>query len=238
MSRRIQVFAHRGASAVAPESTLAAIQEAARAGAHGVELDIQMTQDGRLVVFHDDRLERTTDGAGRVSKTCYARLARLDVGAWFHPRFAGERMLLASQALRLVPRSMLINLELKRTPRRRPLIRRLLGVLRRAGVSRRLIVSSFDERLLGLLQDTRFARALICRERPERSLHRAVRLGCVAWHPQATLVTARRVAQAHAAGLRVNVWTVDRAAEAGRLVRLGVDGLFTNDPSKLVGHMP
>src|SRR3990167_3043170 len=89
-------IAHRGASAVAPESTRAAINAEVRAGAAMIELDVQMTRDGRLVVFHDDRLERTTNGSGRLRATTYARLARLDAGTWFDPRFAGERILLAS----------------------------------------------------------------------------------------------------------------------------------------------
>mgnify|MGYP001573038509 CR=1 FL=1 len=133
MSRRLRsrplIIAHRGASAVAPEGTRAAIRAAVRAGADMVELDVQMTRDGRLVAFHDDRLERTTNGAGRVSDVPYARFARLDAGSWFHARFADERPLLVSQVLRLTPRRMGINLELKRTPRRRALLQRLLRVV-------------------------------------------------------------------------------------------------------------
>ena len=224
------VIAHRGASAVAPESTQAAIREAVRAGADMVELDVQMTRDGRLVVFHDDRLERTTNGTGRVSRRRYASLRRLDAGAWFHPRFRGERILLVSQALRLIPPPVRINLELKRTPRRRALVARLLRAVRRAGVSRRLLLSSFDPALLALLRGHQLTRALICRHHAESSLRQATRLGCDAWHPHRLLVTPERVARAHAAGLRVHVWTVDDRATAQRLLRWGVDGFFANDP--------
>ena len=69
-----------------------------------IELDVQMTRDGRLIIFHDDRVERTTNGAGRVRRMRYAELARLDAGSWFARRFAHERILLVSQALRLLPR--------------------------------------------------------------------------------------------------------------------------------------
>ena len=232
----VLIIAHRGASAVAPESTQAAIRAAARAGARMVELDVQMTRDGRLVIFHDDRLERTTKGRGRLIRHRYAQLARLDAGRWFHPRFSGESILLVSQAVRVIPAWMGVNLELKRTAQRTRLLARLRRVLRRAPVARRLLLSSFDPRLLQPLKGSGFARALICRRDPDRALRQAIRLGCLAWHPFHALVTPRRVARAHAAGLRVHAWTVDDPARARRLIRWGVDGLFTNDPARLTGR--
>ncbi|MBI2104701.1 MAG: glycerophosphodiester phosphodiesterase [Candidatus Omnitrophica bacterium] len=231
--RRILIIAHRGASAVAPEGTRAAIREAARAGARMVELDVQMTRDGRLVVFHDERLERTTNGAGRVREARFRALARLDAGSWFHPRFAGERILLVSQALRLAPARLRINLELKRTTRRAALLRRLVRVIRRARAGRRVLCSSFDPALLRPLRSQRVALALLCREEPDRSLRQAIQLRCAAWHPLHTLATAARITRAHAAGLRVHAWTVDEPARARRLARRGVDGLFTNDPRRI-----
>ena len=235
MSRRgLLIIAHRGASAVAPESTRAAIREAVRAGADMVELDVQLTRDGRLVVFHDDRLERTTNGTGRVASLRYAQLARLDAGSWFHPRFRGESVRLVSQVVPLLPQRMGLNLELKRTTRRAVLLRRLLRVIRRARIGSRLLLSSFDARLLRPLAKIRVARALISRASPDQALGQAIRLGCVAWHPAEALVTPRRIARAHAAGLRVHVWTVDDPSRARRLIRWGVDGLFTNDPARLI----
>ena len=231
--RPVRIIAHRGASAVAPESTRAAIRAAIRAGASMVELDVQMTRDGRLVVFHDERVDRTTDGRGRLQAMTYAQLARLDAGRWFHPRFARERILLVSQVFRLVPKTMRINLELKRTRARGPLVRRLQRLIRRTGTARRVLLSSFDPALLRPLAFAPLARALICRRQPERSLRQAIQLGCAAWHPFYTLVTPQRVARAHAAGLAVHAWTVDRPAIARRLARWGVDGLFTNDPARL-----
>lgn len=231
--RRPTIIAHRGASAVAPEGTRAAIREAVRAGAEMVELDVQMTRDGRLVIFHDDRLERTTSGTGRVAETRYHDLARLDIGTWFHPRFAGERVLLVSQVVRMIPPRMRLNLELKRTARGAALLRGLRRLVRRAGAAGRLLLSSFDPGLLRPLGPAGLARALICRRGADQSLAQAVRLGCVAWHPAHHLVTRARVARAHRAGLRVHAWTVDDPRRARALIRLGVDGIFTNHPARL-----
>jgi len=220
---------------VAPESTSAALREAVRAGAHMVELDVQMTRDGRLVIFHDDRLGRTTGGAGRVISIRYHQLAQLDAGAWFHPRFTGERVLLVSQAIRLIPPPLRINLELKRTVARRAFLERFVRVVRRTRAGTRLLVSSFDPVLLEPLRRSDLALALLCRYDPDRSLRRAIRLGCQAWHPQVAVVSVRRIQRAHAAGLAVNVWTVDDPAQARRLARWGVDGVFTNDPARFRG---
>jgi len=197
-----------------------------------IELDVQLTKDRQLVVIHDDRLERTTNGAGRVSALRYVQLAGLDAGSWFHPRFARERILTVPQVLRVVPRRVGINFELKRTSARQTLLARLRRALVRAS-GRRLLISSFDSALLSPLRGTGFPLALICRTRADHALQQAIRLGCAAWHPFHTLVTPRRLARAHAAGLRVHTWTVDRPVLARRLLRLGVDGVFTNDPARL-----
>lgn len=226
------IIAHRGASAVAPEGTRSAIREAIRAGADMVELDVQMTRDGRLMIFHDDRLERTTDGSGCLSEMRYPQAARLDAGSWFHPRFAGEHVLLVSQAVRLFPQRMRINLELKRTTHRQALLRRFTRVVRWTRVARRLLVSSFDPALLEPLRH-RLRCALLCRREPDRSLRQAVRLGCAAWHPHVSLATPHWIRRAHRAGLKVNVWVVDDPDKARQLLRWGVDGMLTNDPARL-----
>ena len=225
------IIAHRGASAVAPESTAAAINAAVAAAVHMIELDVQMTRDGRLVLFHDARLDRTTNGRGPLRVCRYAQLRRLDAGRWFHPRFAGQRILPASQALRLAPRRIRLNLELKSTARRTALMRRVRRLARGAGP--RVCWSSFDLTLVRALARAGLDRVLISRDHPARELRAALRYGCGAWHPSKDSLTRAALAQAHAAGLRVHVWTVDRVREARRLARWGADGIFTNDPARM-----
>ena len=233
MRLRVWVIAHRGASAVAPESTAAALRAAVGAGADMIEVDVQLTRDGRAVLFHDERMERTTDGCGRLDRLRYREVVRLDAGTWFAPRFAGQRVLLASQALRLMPRSMRVNVELKRTAHPRVLLARLSRVLAAPAARSRVLLSSFVPSLLRPWQRRGWATALICDRDAGGSLTRAARLGCVAWHPQERLATPARIARAHAAGLRVHPWVVDDPARARQLIRCGVDGFFTNDPGRL-----
>ncbi len=230
---RTGVFAHRGASAVAPESTASAITEAVRCRADMIELDVQLSADGRLVIFHDDRLDRTTNGRGLLSRAPYRELARLDAGAWFHPRFAGQRILLASQVLALVPKSIRINFELKRTPRKQLLIETIRRLLTRHHAWSRVLISSFDKDLILPLKGTAARLALITRHQADAGLSLAIEAKLNAWHPFHMLLNSARLQRAHAAGLRVHAWTVDTAAQAEKLIRLGVDGLFTNDPLRL-----
>lgn len=229
----VWIIAHRGASADAPESTAAAIRRAVAIGVDMIELDVQLTRDGRLVIIHDDRLERTTTGRGRVSGRSYRELARLDAGSWFSPRFRGERILLMSQALEVMSRRCRANLELKRTPQPARLIRQFVRGVRRLKATSRVLASSFDLSLLRWLRRAapEIASAALCARQPQPALRQAIALGCVAFHPRAHLVTPSLVEQAHAAGLRVHVWTVDELPEARRLRRCGVDGLFTNRPA-------
>src|SRR5579859_7074609 len=96
---RVTITAHRGASAYAPENTLAAFRLAHDLGADGVELDVHLTADDQLVVLHDDTLDRTTSGSGLVREHAYAEIAALSAGAWFSEAFADERIPLLSQVL-------------------------------------------------------------------------------------------------------------------------------------------
>ena len=107
------VIAHRGDRSAAPENTLPAFQCALSAGADGVELDVRLTQDGQLVVFHDYRLDRTSDGHGRVMDRTLAEVRSLDVGSWFGPAFKSETVPTLDEVFELLPQDFLINVELK-----------------------------------------------------------------------------------------------------------------------------
>ncbi|MBI2885369.1 MAG: glycerophosphodiester phosphodiesterase [Candidatus Omnitrophica bacterium] len=231
------VIAHRGASADAPESTRAAIRLAVAQRADMIELDVQLTRDGRLVIFHDDTLERTTNGHGRLMDHRFREIARLDAGAWRGRRCAGERVLLVSQALRAAG-SCRVNLELKAVPRPAMLLTRLNRVLDWSRARRRVLISSFDPALVRGMRrrEPRMATALLCREHWTASLRQARRLGCAAIHPHISLITSARVRQAHAAGLRVHAWTTDSRQEAARLLAQGVDGVVTNRPARLASR--
>ena len=107
------VIAHRGDVSTAPENTLPAFKNALTAGADGVELDVRLTLDRQLLVFHDHRLDRTSNGTGRVDAATFSQVRSLDVGSWFSPAFTGEAAPTLDEVFELLPRDFLINVEMK-----------------------------------------------------------------------------------------------------------------------------
>lgn len=227
------LFGHRGAMARAPENTLGAFRAAFDDGGDGVELDVQLSGDAVPIVLHDDTLDRTTNLRGLPLRHAAEELDHADAGSWFHG-WQSEKVPRLDEVLRAAPDGAVINVELKGpTPMDLGLERRVLAVIR-AHPRVRVIVSSFHPaQLLAvrrlapevpvglLLSDTSVL--------PLRTGWAAPLLLPDALHPPSSLVDARFMVAARAAGVRVHVWAVRDAADAERLLDLGVDGLIVDD---------
>lgn len=232
------IFAHRGASDIAPENTLAAFQAALDVGADGIELDVTRCATGEIVVIHDETVDRTTNGTGRVSSLPFYALRELDAGSWFGSQFAGERVPMLQEVLDRFGHRLRINIEIKgQSLRGDGLEEEIAEMIRARSLQKKVILSSFNPAALmrarrvapelrrGLLYAPDFpfysriwALPLV---RPE------------ALHPQYTLVDERLVRWAHGRGLRVAAWTVDEPQAMERMIRLGVDMIITNHPRQL-----
>jgi glycerophosphoryl diester phosphodiesterase len=229
------VLAHRGASAEAPENTLAAFRLAMDQGADGFELDVWRCGSGEAVVIHDEEASRTGQSPLRVTRTPLALLRELDVGRWRGEAFRGERIPALSEVLDAFPTAV-VNVEMKSGLVPDPgLAREVVRTIRQRQAEARVVVSSFSVALLaafralapdvatgmlvepGALWLARAAAAI-----------RALRPAAV--HPARQLVTASRMASWRRAGLRVLVWTVDVPDEVERLAAMGVDALVSNVP--------
>jgi glycerophosphoryl diester phosphodiesterase len=233
----VRILGHRGASADAPENTLAAFRLALEQGADGVELDVWRCASGEVVVAHDEDLRRVAGSPLRIPDAPLGALRALDVGAWKGERWRGERVPLLSEVLDALPRAF-VNVELKSRGRDLALAGAAAGALRRAGAAERVVVSSFDWRLLAAfrLAAPEVPVGLLFERRPAWRLRTALAtraLRPAAVHPDRTLATAARVEAWRARGLGVNVWTVDDPAEATRLARAGATALITNVPGKI-----
>jgi glycerophosphoryl diester phosphodiesterase len=232
-------FAHRGASHEAPENTLAAFLLAAELGADGIELDVQLSKDGELVVIHNFALESTTDGQGPVQGKTLAELKELDAGAWFDPVFAGQRLPTLQEVLDTVGQRLLLNIELK-TPslRNDSLAAATVRLLEDNHFQDRVVVSSFNPLVLqrvrrlnpwiplGLLYAPDVP--IILRRAWFRHLLRPAAL-----HPHHSMVDDRYVRWARKRGYRIHTWTVDDPGQMWQLMRQGVDIIITNRPDLL-----
>src|SRR5574341_1433935 len=146
---RILNFAHRGASLLAPENTLAAFELAVKQGADGIELDVRLCRTGEWVVIHDVRLNRTTNGRGLVRAKSIDELRRLDAGSSFHQKFANERIPTLAEVLDWAKGRALLNIEIKSLARPAERAEQsLLSLLRRHGVRRQCLISSFNPLVL------------------------------------------------------------------------------------------
>lgn len=252
-------FAHRGGAGQWPENTAAAFEGAMSLGIRWMETDVHCTRDGEVVLFHDDRVDRTTDGFGPVSSFAWSELEKLDAGARFvnHQGEAfggrGIRVMRLHEALDLGP-DIRWNLEIKQEDP--PMIEALFRVLADRGVWERVLVASANDALVRAFRDragprvatsagtketvafflsSRLRTARLARPRYDalQVPHRWPVLGRVR-----TVVDERFVEVAHQAGLQVHVWTIDDPVEMRHLVGLGVDAIMSDLPEVLVAELP
>ncbi len=244
-------LAHRGASARAPENTLEAFRLAVESGAGGLELDVHLTRDGHVVVIHDPTLDRTTNETGGVAGMTLEELREPDAGYRFSPdgdalpyRGLGLRIPTLAEVLREFP-GVAVNIDMKAD---RPGIEAaVLGVLREADAEGRALVVSSRRGAVGRFRRMSGGRIstgasrwetgvffVLSNLRLERLLRPAYdALQVPLSHRGIPLVTRRFVEAAHAAGVRVDAWTINRDDEMRRLLDLGVDAIMTDRPEKL-----
>ena len=253
-----QIFAHRSANAVAPENTLPAFEKALEMGVDGIELDVQATADGELVVLHDFSLERTTTGTGPLRTHTLTQLAAIDAGVRFATEFSGTPIPTLEQVFDLVGDSCVVNVEIKNMDwnggrEAEP----LAHMIKQRDLYEQVIVSSFNPMALrkmrqldpsvqiGLLYFTKpprqnggtggFIRKILSLPLKHLFLHLSrpwLSRGIApdALHPYFASIDTHLVETARSRGQLVNAWTVNSVAEALRLARLGVNAIITDLP--------
>jgi glycerophosphoryl diester phosphodiesterase len=232
---RPTVFAHRGASAHAPENTLAAFQLALEHGADAIEFDVKLTKDGQVVAHHDNTLERTTDGKGRLRDFSLAELKKLDAGAWFSETYRGERIPTLAEIFETVGDRLFMNIEL--TNYAAPfdkLVDKVAELVERYHMHERILYSSFLPHNLvraGALTPG-LPRGQLALPGPAGWWQRRWGnfLQLQADHPFSGDVSESSIKRSHARGRRVYTWTVNDPEEMRRLQSLGADGIITDDP--------
>lgn len=233
------LIAHRGASAVAPENTLAAVERAAQLGAHWVETDVRLTADGGLVMIHDATLERTTNGTGAVAHAALADILALDAGSWFSPDFAGEAVPDLENFLRCVLDCDLgLQLELKANyGREEDLVAAVIDTLARVwpGGDRPLFVSSFSERCMHLCADALpdVPRAIASEFVPRDVPQRLQETRCQIIHFQATCVSADDLEMLRGAEIEFAVATINEAETARQFLAAGATSVLSDHAALL-----
>lgn len=229
-----RVICHRGASAYAPENTLAAIRKAAEMGGKWVEFDAKLTRDNHVIIMHDDDLGRTTNGSGKVAEQDWKDIQHLDAGSWFGDAFRGEPIPTLSATIALLARLGLgANVEIKPCPGRDEETAHIVAALLMEEWPDSLpppLLSSFSRQSLAVAQKVapRFARALlISRVTPDWRAH-AEALGCAAVHTNQKYLGPDQAKEIHESGMAMRAYTVNDRYRAETLFGWGVDGVFTD----------
>jgi glycerophosphoryl diester phosphodiesterase len=234
------IFAHRGASAHAPENTLTAFELALAQNADAIELDAKLSADGHAVVIHDSTVDRTTGSGGRVKDLSLKQLQSLDAGSFFSEKYRGEKIPSLEEVFEAVGKRTFINVELTNyTTPRDSLVETVCILVKKFELQKHILFSSFFASNLSK------ARAYLP-EVPRALLAFGGWLG--AWarsfgfnfgryqalHPYLTDVSSQQVQRVHRLNRRVHVWTVNAAEDMRRLFHWSVDGIFTDDPQLAV----
>lgn len=230
------IFAHRGASLHAPENTLAAFKLAVEQGADAIELDAKLSADGQVVVMHDDSVDRTTNGTGRIKSLTLSELQQLDAGSKFNPSFHKETIPSLAEVFEAVGRKILINVEL--TNYSSPiddLPEKVASLVKDFQLEKSVLLSSFN--MIALIRARKLLSATpmglltfpsLGRMTLDSNLIRFDSL--LSLHPDVSDSTSELIHAVHRVGSRLNVYTVNQAEDMRRLFSQGVDGIFTDDP--------
>lgn len=236
-----RVIAHRGGAANAPENTLAALREAARTGVTWVEVDVSLLGDGTAVLFHDDTLDRCTDGSGRLVDCAFADLERLDAGRWFAADFAGERVPTLAQAIAEAEElGLSFNLELKvHKYESEALVRSVVRVFEDSRFPpERTFVSCLDHASIELLHGLHppVPRGLlfgVLTRCWQRAVERCRATSIIVDHQR---VGVAEIADIRAAGCDAYVYTVNEPTRIDALWGAGLTGVITDQPQNFLAR--
>lgn len=230
------IIAHRGASAFAPENTMSAFRKAVELKADAIEFDVKLTIDGKMVIIHDQLLDRTTNGSGKVIDCTYEELKRLDAGSFFSEEFKGEKIPLLQDVLEQFSDHLIINIEITNYKSANDgLAEKIANLVKIMGVEKRVFFSSFMPKNLKITSEIlpEVPAALLTLPGLPGLLTRSrlfYKRSPQLIHPFFKDVNEAYVKKQHAIGRKVNVWTVNEKEDIQEMIYFGVDGLITDDP--------
>lgn len=241
------IIGHRGASAVAPENTMAAFREAISVGADGIEFDVRLTRDGVPVVIHDSTLRRTGGLPHRVADLTSSELAKIDVGSWFARSFANETVPSLAELFTLFQsNNAMLYLEMKcdSPAEYAPLAEACCQLIDDYALKERVIIECFQLPALRIVREIHSDIKTVALFEPSIStpsvlsdqsiINKAKDVGAAAIALHHRLARKSLVEKATDAGMHVAVWTVDDPAWVERARTIGIDALITNDPARLL----
>ena len=228
----MQVIGHRGAAALAPENTWIGFDRALALGVNAIETDVQATSDGVLVLIHDLRLDRTTDGQGLVAETPWSEVRGLDAGSWFDPQYRGARIPLLDETLARYGKRTHIALEIKQPGIEIEVLQRVKALELLDAVT----FTSFDFTSVERIRRAESAAhvGFLTSDVSPASVARVLDAGLDQFCPPAEVLTPEWVSTWKLLGLNVRAWGVRTPALMQRAIDAGVDGMTVDFPDLLL----
>jgi len=233
---RDEIQAHRGASAVAPENTIAAFRAAADQGARWVELDVALLADDTLVVIHDDSVDRTTSGSGNLGSLTRSDIDKLDAGAWFDPRFAGEKLSTLEDILKALGEfGLSANVEIKQHKHHRSLAQLVEAVqrdIRKRNPKTEIMISSFDPEALKAMHqlEPELEMAMLWSRPPEDWEARLAAIPATSIHMHYKALSIGLLEETAKRNIKVRAWTCNNPVELISFWGAGLTGVITDNP--------
>ena len=230
------IIGHRGAAAYAPENTMISFEKALALGANGIEIDVQMSKDGGLVICHDERVDRTTNGRGAIQALTLKEIQNLDAGSWFGKEFSGEKIPVLEELLDFLRgRDVLLNIELKNgIVLYRGLEEKVLEALRIYRMEHCTTLSSFNHYSLLRLKELNphIPTGILYVAGLVEPWEYARRIGADALHPIYYSVLPEIAAGARTHQMPIYTYTVNEMKDLERMVSIGVAGIITDYPDR------
>jgi len=236
------IIAHRGASAYFPENTIPSFEGAIAVGADMVELDVQLTSDKEVVVFHDEKISRCTNGRGRIADYTLAQLKKLDAGSWYNKRFKNTRIPTLAEVLDICKNKIAVNIEIKTEAVSKMFFggieEKCLKIVEKNGMRRHVVFSSFDPRAVMHLKQidetapfaVLFDKKIFGSKLPSDIMDS---VSADAFNCSKSQLSKKWIADIKSHDVPVNIYTVDDVKNMRKLIHMGVDGIFTNKPDVL-----
>jgi glycerophosphoryl diester phosphodiesterase len=237
----MQIYAHRGSSGTHPENTLASFRESAQLAVYGVEFDVHMTKDGQLVVIHDERIDRTSNGTGFIKDMTFEELRQFDYGSWFSPDFRGEGIPTLEEVLEVFSTTdHKLNIELKSDVfPYAGMVEKVISLVTSLELQSRVILSSFDHEAIRLVKKLtpEIETGALFMESLVSPLDYLTSIPADALHlfmPAAIRSGARNAMDN---GIAVRAFTVNEEMYADLLQASGVSAIFTDYPQKMLEYL-
>lgn len=232
------LFAHRGASAYAPENTLAAFELAIKEGCTAVELDIHLTKDKKVVVCHDETVDRTTNGTGKISELTLEEIQSLDAGSWFSKEFIGEKIPTLNEVFEVLPKDTFFNIEIKKESSEDAELEKLLvDYIRNTDRVSNTVISSFNhvslQKISRLAPEIRIGALIWAEMLNVTNYLKSDNFSVYSAHLKYSTLNPKVIKSLKDNNIKVYPWTVNDANIAKDLIEMGVDGIITNYPNIL-----